>query len=442
MKHNPSLRARIVGAYLLLALFLGTCFSAIGVKALETIENQIVDQRLQEAADMLIDDHVRGTEHPLPGYPIVLQGPGLSPILRQLPPGLHELRYSHQHVHVLIRERGGERYAVVEDESEFELIERSVEFALAGAFVLCLVLAGVFGLTTASRVIAPVTSLAHAVTGESLRADSPLLAADDEVGLLARAFFDSTERLKLFLDREQLFTGDVSHELRTPLTVILGAAEVLHIRLAGQPELQDVAERIRRTAADTSARVAALLVLARAPDEIDPPLTEITEIVRAEAERCRPLLDGKPVKLVVSADAAGLMVRARPELVATAVGNLIRNACQFTETGEVRVRIGPATVTVEDTGPGLPGGIGTRIFERRESGPVGSVQGTGLGLAIVRRVAEHLGWTVELRSGAEGGSCFVLHLPATTPDPAAPWAAQPLRPSTLRRRSAGSSGGC
>jgi signal transduction histidine kinase len=415
MKANPSLRARIVGAYLLLALFLGACFSAIGFTAVETIENHLVDQRLREAADMLIDDHVRGTEHALPGFPIVLHGSGLSAALRELPPGLHELRYGDQHVHVLIRERGGERFAVVEDESEFEHIERSVTIALAGAFVLCLVLAGVFGFGTASRVIAPVTSLAQAVSGGSLRAESPLLAADDEIGLLARAFFDDTERLKRFLEREQLFTGDVSHELRTPLTVMLGAAEVLQMRLAGQPELQEVAQRIRRTAAETSERVAALLLLARSPEAIDAPLTDIAEIVQLEAERCRPLLDGRPVNLSVSVDAAGVLVPARPELVATAIGNLIRNACLFTEKGEVRIRVGPAAVMVEDTGPGVPREIAARIFERREPGPVGSLQGTGLGLAIVRRVAEHLGWTVELRRSTGEGSCFVLHLPGTTP---------------------------
>jgi signal transduction histidine kinase len=137
----------------------------------------------------------------------------------------------------------------------------------------------------------------------------------------------------------------------------------------------------------------------------------VAEIAQVEAERCRSLLDGKPVKLVVSLEAARVLVPARPELVATAIGNLIRNACAFTEKGEVRVRVEPGAVIVEDTGPGVPREIAARIFERREPGPVGSVQGSGLGLAIVRRVAEHLGWAVELLSGPEGGSRFVLHLP-------------------------------
>jgi len=412
MKASTSLRARIVGAYLLLALFLGSCFTAIGLKTLEAVEDRMVDDRLKTVADTLIDDHLRGTDHKLPGYPSVLHGAELNAALKALPPGFHELRYPHQHVHVLIRDRAGERYAVVEDEGEFELIELHGSMALAGAFGLCLVLAALFGFSTASRVIAPVTRLAKAVTGESLGADSPLLRADDEVGLLARAFFASTQRLRRFLEREQFFTGDVSHELRTPLTVMLGAAEVLQVRLAGQPELQEVAERIRRTAADAASRVGALLLLARSPDRGEAPLTDVADIVRLEVERSRPLLAGKPVKLAVSVDPACVLVPAQPELVATAVGNLIRNACAFTEQGEVRVRVEPGAVIVEDTGTGVPAEIAARIFERREPGPVGSVQGTGLGLGIVRRVVEHLGWTVDLLGRAEGGSRFVLTLPA------------------------------
>ncbi|GAB3772453.1 HAMP domain-containing sensor histidine kinase [Ramlibacter monticola] len=411
MKRRWSLRRRIVGAYVLLALFLGTCFSAIALEALEIIEDKFMYQRLQDAADKLIEDHLKGREHAIPGYPVVLEGAQLAPVFRNLAPGVHEVRVGGRDVHVLIRDREGHRFAVLDDQSQFELIENHVSIALALAFLLCLTLAALSGLSTASRVIAPVTRLANAVERESLRADSPLLAADDEVGLLARAFFEHEQRLKLFLEREQLFTGDVSHELRTPLMVMLGAAEVLEARLASQPELLEIAERIRRTAAETSARVAALLLLARAPDQMDAPLTDVAQIVQAEAERCRPLLSGKPVTLAVSGEHAGVLVRARPELVATAVGNLIRNACQFTERGDVRVQVHPSALVVEDTGPGLPREIATRIFERHEHGPVGSIQGTGLGLAIVRRVAEHLGWTVELLSSAEGGSRFVLHLP-------------------------------
>ena len=103
MRPSPSLRGRILAAYVLLALFLGATFSAIGFKILDALENQLVDQRLEEAADTLIDDHLRGIDHRLPGYPTVLHASALASALRGLPPGLHELRSTHQHLHILIR---------------------------------------------------------------------------------------------------------------------------------------------------------------------------------------------------------------------------------------------------------------------------------------------------------------------------------------------------
>ena len=43
---------------------------------------------------------------------------------------------------------------------------------------------------------------------------------------------------------------------------------------------------------------------------MDAPLTDVAQIVQAEAERCRPLLSGKPVTLAVSGEHAGVLVRA------------------------------------------------------------------------------------------------------------------------------------
>ena len=107
-------------------------------------------------------------------------------------------------------------------------------------------------------------------------------------------------QLRDVLSRERLFTADVSHELRTPLTVILGAAELLNSRLVSQADLAAAAERIRRTASETSVRVSALLQLARSPDTIESTLFSFRDLVEQEIDRCRPLLDGKPVELTLS----------------------------------------------------------------------------------------------------------------------------------------------
>jgi signal transduction histidine kinase len=198
--------------------------------------------------------------------------------------------------------------------------------------------------------------------------------------------------------------------LRTPLTVILGAAELLSAQLQEHPNLLNTSERIRRTALDMAERVTTLLLLSRSPESLDAPRVALTPIIQREIERCRPLLEGKPVSLILDAPSEAC-VSARPELVSTGVGNLLRNACQFTERGEVTIRLRAGSLRVEDTGTGIPDSVRERLFERFVHGQEGQGTGSGLGLAIVKRVADHLGWSIELQERSEGGTCFTLEFP-------------------------------
>jgi signal transduction histidine kinase len=248
--------------------------------------------------------------------------------------------------------------------------------------------------------------LARAVQQDVWTEALPGQARSDEVGILARALAAHDQEMKRFLTREQLFTGDVSHELRTPLTVMLGAAEVLTARLEGQAELLPVAERIRRTAQETANRVAALLLLSRAPDELERPLVALGPLLEQELERCRPLVEGKPVRLELRIEHPAL-AHGRPELMAIAFGNLIRNACQSTEAGHVRVTLQRQQVLVEDSGCGVAEEVRHQLFHRLvRAGD--RVPGTGLGLAIVQRVCEHLGWTVSLNESGAGVTSFAV----------------------------------
>lgn len=407
MRHKGSLRRRIVKACVLLAAVLCVCFATIMFFSVKAIEERLVNARLVESADQLIDQHVQGLRQRVAGDPIIWRAGEIPADLRALPLGVHELVLDGRALHVLMHERAGQRYAVVDDESDYERIESDIWKALAGASVVCVLLAVALGGVTASRVIEPVVALSQEVQQNTLGPASASLAAADEVGVLARAFAERSDEMQRFLLREQLFTGDVSHELRTPLTIMLGAAELLQARLRDHPDLLPVVERIRRTAADTAERVGALLLLSRSPESFDAPLTELVPLVEQEIERCRPLLLGKPVELRLDVRYPA-HVFARAELASIAIGNLIRNACQFTERGYVLVVVEVDRLTVEDSGVGVPDSVRARVFDRFIRAVPNDVPGTGLGLAIVRRVADHLGWTVVHESPDTGGSRFVI----------------------------------
>lgn len=408
MRAENTLRRRLLAAYVLLAVIVGGVFAAAAYVIVESLEHEMIEMRLSRAADVLMQGDRAGSPTP----PIldlrIASAQELRGDFRELAPGLHEIETGDRTLQVLIVAQDGRRHAVIDDVTDFERLERISFWALGIAFIAGVLLAVAIARASASRIIAPLIVLADAVQKGDATVQPQLLNAADEVGFLARAFQARTSQLAEFLDRERFFTADVSHELRTPLTVILGAAELLSARLADRPELLAVAERIRRTAAETAVRVSALLQLARSPEQIESPVLLLNEVVRAEIERSRMLLEGKPVEIAFVEPAGEVRVRANAELAAIAVGNLLRNACHFTRRGMVRVTLDTGALVVEDTGPGVPQALRGRLFEPFVRDSEDASSGSGLGLFIVKRVAGHLGWRVALDEVSEGGSRFTL----------------------------------
>lgn len=289
----------------------------------------------------------------------------------------------------------------------FEHFEDIFLNTLMIAVILSFGIAILFSYVSSHQITKPLLSLKQAVEtdNESL---SGLLQLPSEVGVLARAIDDKNQKLANYLLREQLFTGDVSHELRTPLTIIIGAAEVLESQLPLDSRQREFTRRIHHTATETSKIITALLLLSRAPEQLDAPNTLINAVIEDEVERLHYLIDYKPVICsIVAGHRYATLVR--PELLKMAVGNLIKNAFQYTESGQVTITIDEHYITVEDTGIGIPESMMPYLFERFERGTVDGIEGSGLGLSIVQRIMIHLGWQLTYQPHASGGSSFRIH---------------------------------
>lgn len=410
MRHEGSLRRRILWAYVVLAFVLCMGFAAVAFLTIGAIEHQSLYKRFAAEAAWVVARHRDGESIELRPGTQLFHGNGIPQEMRSLPPGVQEVMVGERDFLVVTGVDDGGRWVVIDDQSDFERIERNMIRALGAGFLASLLLAVLLGRATVSMVIAPVTALAEAVERDVDEGLLPSRTAVGEIGVLARAFAARTAELRRFLVRERLFTGDVSHELRTPLTVILGAAELLVAQNDDRPAARAAAERLRRAALDATELVSALLLLARSPDRLDAPRIALRPLLERERERCQSLLTNKPVQLLMQTDQE-VWVFARPELAAIAIGNLIRNACQYAERGEVTVRLTPGTLVVEDTGPGLPASVRARLFEHRIPPRDEEVAGSGLGLALVKRVVEHLGWDIRLEDGPERGSRFILTFP-------------------------------
>lgn len=407
-----SLRRRIVVAYLFFALAICTFFGALAAVTIEGVEDLLVDEHLRSIAAWASPRHAQGLPVEMPHDVSFYHGDTIPPELRDLQPGVAKLDFEGRQVHLLVGTDEAGTYVVVDRASEYKSIEHTMYAMIVAGFLGFVALSLFLGRFIAHGFVEPITRLAEAVIEQDDNAELPLLASKDELGVLARAFAARTAELRRFLARERFFTGDVSHELRTPLTIITGAAELLTEQTAQQPELHAPAQRILRAAKDATECVGILLQLARAPDRINRPQTFIDDVIRAEVQRCKTLVAHKPVALIYEGG-DDFAVAAPRELLTAAIGNLIRNACQYTEQGSVTVRVLDHAVVVEDTGPGLPTSIQIRLQQTTPVKPLVGSAGSGLGLALVLRICEYLGAKLSVENNPKNGSNFRIDFTTT-----------------------------
>ncbi|WLP95450.1 HAMP domain-containing sensor histidine kinase [Psychrobacter sp. M13] len=303
----------------------------------------------------------------------------------------------------------------------FEQLEDIFANALRVAVILSLLIAIIFSQFSSRQITKPLLDLKKAVEIDHQNL-AELTHLPSEVGVLARAIDAQNKKLAQYLKREQLFTGDVSHELRTPLTIILGASEVLASQLADDSYLSEFTDRISNTAKETSEIITALLLLSRNPEKLDNPITSINTIANNEIARLGYLIKYKSVTCTVVAE-KDYTVNVRPELLKMALGNLIKNAFQYTDEGDVKITIDSNKITVRDTGLGISEDMMPLLYERfkrlermnTDNNTISSesssnkVEGTGLGLSIVQRIMTHMEWQLTHEANESGGSTFSIH---------------------------------
>ncbi|HTT50903.1 MAG TPA: HAMP domain-containing sensor histidine kinase [Streptosporangiaceae bacterium] len=215
--------------------------------------------------------------------------------------------------------------------------------------------------------------------------------------------------------RRQLeFTADASHELRTPLSVI--SAEIGIALSTPRPagDYQATLHRIDRESQRLRRIVEDLLWLARFDSQPPPPGAEPVDlsVIAAEcAERFQAV--GHAASPGISVDVSpspAAWISAPPEWVDRLTGVLVDNACRYAGPGG-HVRLGVAargnrvSLTVEDSGPGIPAADRPRLFDRfHRATDQGS--GAGLGLAIADSIARSTGGHWRIGESGLGGALF------------------------------------
>lgn len=236
------------------------------------------------------------------------------------------------------------------------------------------------------------------------------------------------------LDRmKDAFVTTVSHELRTPLNAIIGLTDVvLDEDLPG--EVRQHVRTIHDSGDVLLHLINDILDLAKIRSgklELDETPMSVRSLVETTAGFFSVACEQKNLTLACHVPADLPLLHADPGRLGQVLLNLLGNAVKFTDAGEISVHVSwkadgdhaALTFRVSDTGPGIPAGSRTLIFDeftQAEPGTTRRYGGTGLGLPIVRRLVRLMGGDIRVEDNAPRGSTFVVdvRLKLTgTPDP-------------------------
>ena len=240
---------------------------------------------------------------------------------------------------------------------------------------------------------------------------------------LYRELDEKSEELRMASESKDRFWANVSHELRTPLNSIIGLTRLLAEPDGGldSEQLYQVG-LIRNSTTTLLTLVNDLLDVAKAGSGrfvIEPAEVSLRTLLATLRGLVRPMAEGKPVDVVVSADGAPDTVLTDEMALTAILRNLLSNAVKYTDTGEVRLTVHSLgdllEIRVSDTGTGIPASQLERVFEEFYQVPGSRRGGTGLGLPYARRLAGLLGGQLTLSSEAGRGTTAVLTLPHGIP---------------------------
>lgn len=247
--------------------------------------------------------------------------------------------------------------------------------------------------------------------GRVFQFDLSKIESDGEAIGTAILSIDVTEQEAVERNRRE-FTANVSHNLKTPLQGIIGSAELLEKGMVKREDEPRFIGHIRTETARMVALVDDIIRLSQL-DERDTMPRETVDMLELAQETVENLHDAAMEKSVTLAvEGQNAEVNGVRRLLYEIVYNLCDNAIKYNkEGGSVEISIMSddrmVSITVKDTGIGIPPEYQSRVFERfyrvdksysRASG------GTGLGLSIVKHAVQYHHGHIELESKPDEGT--------------------------------------
>jgi two-component system, OmpR family, sensor kinase len=249
---------------------------------------------------------------------------------------------------------------------------------------------------TVSQGLSPVRRVAREVETRDAATLAPIPDADlpQEIRPLTQALNDLLARVDHAIGAQRAFIADAAHELRTPLTALKLQIELAR-RAGDEAERQLAFAELEQGFERAMRLVQQLLTLARQEPAASPHRRESVDLAPLAQDVVSSLASiayDKRIDLGIS-QADAIPVTGDPDALRVMLENVVENAIRYTpENGSIDVSVqrsgAGATVSIDDSGPGIPPAELERVFDRFYRVPGTVAPGSGLGLAIVREIAD------------------------------------------------------
>jgi len=302
-------------------------------------------------------------------------------------------------------------------------LQNSLETISIAVCVMAVIMSFVFSSTITHRITELLGAIEKVREGDYKQRVKT--RGSDELARLGEAFNGMSARLHDTEEMRRRFVSDASHELKTPLASIrLLSDSILQNSEMDSEMVHEFVDDIGNEAERLARTTEKLLNLTRLDNRIVPERTyvNLAEVVRSALRILKPVADNSGIALN-SALRSDCFVFATEDDMYQIVLNLAENAVKYNvPDGSVFVNLtrddSQVTLTVEDTGIGIPEADMPYIFDRfyrvdkarsRASG------GSGLGLSIVKATVEEHGGSITAEHVRGGGTRFIAVFPLKTP---------------------------
>ena len=212
---------------------------------------------------------------------------------------------------------------------------------------------------------------------------------------------------------QQRFLANAAHELKTPLMAVMGAAELLSSGEDANPAMRRrLLDHIFSEGRRMQRLADALLRLSRVGWDAREPNWGVVDL-RAAGQRAvelaEPLIESAGLRLDIQGESSRVLadVEWLQEVLLVLLSNAIKHSSRG---GDIRLRVGDRSVSVEDEGVGISPVDLPYVFERFYRGK-GSSEGFGLGLPICKELTERMGGRISIRSREGIGTTVKVELP-------------------------------